>query len=80
MGSARERWRSVCVMGGNTGRGAKACSPNLGREDRQPEEDQGGEGEPRPFDPQPTSNREPVEPGIGPVRLVLLVLLSPLGH
>jgi hypothetical protein len=69
MGSARERWRSVCVMGGTSGRGAKACSSNLGREDRQPEKDQGGEkGSPGlltpnrpPIESQSRTSREPVE-------------------
>lgn len=74
-----------CVMGGLLVGGPRLAVSNLGREDGQPEKGPGGgEGEPRPFYPQPDSNRkpsrEPVEPGTGPVGLVLLVLLSPLGH
>lgn len=57
----------VCVCdGGESGRGAKACSPNLGREDRQPEQEQGGrKGSPGLLTPQPAS---PIENQSSPRR------------
>lgn len=73
MGSARERWRSMCD-GGNLVGGPRLAVPTLEGRTRVEE------GEPRPFAP-PTGLQSKTSPAcIGPVRLVLLVLLSLLGH
>lgn len=84
---------SVCVCdGGDSGRGAKACSlqPRKGGQAAcgRTRGEKGSPGLLTPKSPTGLSNREPSrEPveiqsslAIGPVRLVLLVLLSPLGH
>ena len=64
MGSARERWRSVCDGGSLVG-GPRLAVPVLGREDRQPEKDQGGEkGSPGLLTP----NRPPIENQSSPRR------------
>lgn len=80
MGSARERWRSMCD--GDFGRGSQGLQSNLGREDGQPEQARGGrDGDPGLLTPPPTGLHLKTSPAcIGPVRLVLLVQLSLLGH
>lgn len=78
MGSARERWRSVCD--GDFGRGPRLAVPTLEGRTGSLSRPGGRDGDPGLFYP-PNRLQSKTSPAcIGPVRLVLLVLLSLLGH